>query len=367
MQTSEGTFEGLTWEGASVELADVERELSRLWHETVERSGGADTPVRCSVLNLVVHTSSDADAEQLYETVGRLSSRHPLRAIILSSEPHHTEASLNTTMNVRCADDPASGSRVCCEQVLVEANGEPARRIPGVVRPLLLPDLPVYLWWMGEPPYDAAVFKDLMRPARKLILDTGSFIPQPSTLRRALEISRGENGVCAVTDLSWIRLWRWIETVAQLFDDPALLPHLRGIRRVRVEYAASGEVASPAQAALLAGWLYSRLGQKPAPTELVPVPDAAAPGGTVLSFEMETSHDAETARFSVRVDEEGASASAVARVLVGDETLRERAASVAPRADAELLDIALKGCQRDVQYEEAVAIAAQLLEGEITQ
>ncbi len=369
MQVNEGTYEGLTWEGKYVEIADIERELDRLWCEALAVAEEHQMPVRSSVLNLVVHTSSDADAEQLYETVGRLSSRHPLRAIILSVEPHHQEPSLHTTMRVRCSEDPNTGSKVCCEQVLVEANGEPAKHLRGVVLPLLIPDLPRYLWWMGEPEYDSATFESLITAADKFILDSNSFRPSPATLREALHMSKVSGRVCAVNDVNWIRLWRWLEAVAQLFDDSALHPHLAGIERVRVEYAARpGCEASPAQAALLAGWLFSRLGPKPsASVELVPVEAPRVFQGGVVSFEMQTRRASETATFEVSADKEGEASAAVARVRVNGEARSERPVMVAPRTDAEALDIALEDCQRDISYEEALEIAAQILERETAQ
>lgn len=368
MQVNEGTYEGLTWEGRYVEIADIERELDRLWREATGTTGDGPTPARSSVLNLVVYTSSDADAEQLYETVGRLSSRHPLRAIILSAEEYHQQPSLNTHMDIRCYEDPNSDSKVCCEQVLVEANGEPAKHLPGVVVPLLIPDLPRYLWWMGEPEYDSETFAGLLHAADKLIVDSNSFRPGPEKLRRALQLSRNSSRVCAVNDVNWIRLWRWFEVVAQFFDDPALHPHLSGIQRVRVEYAArAGREASPSQAALLAGWLFSRLGEQPKHVELVPIEAPGVFEGGVRSFEMETRSGTEVASFSVSAHREDPSACALACAVVDGETLLERPAMVAPRTDAEALDIALEGCNRDIPYEEALEMAAQLLEREAAQ
>lgn len=125
MHASENTTQGLTWEGKSVQLGDIERELNRLWEQTTATAQDKSARVRSSVLNLVVYTSSDADAEKLSETVGRLSGRHPSRAIILSAEPQHEEPSLDTAINSYCFEDPGSGAQVCCEQVLIGANGSP--------------------------------------------------------------------------------------------------------------------------------------------------------------------------------------------------------------------------------------------------
>lgn len=366
MHASENTTQGLTWEGKSVQPGDIERELNRLWEQTTATAQDKSARVRSSVLNLVVYTSSDAAAEKLFETVGRLSGRHPSRAIILSAEPHHEQSSLDTSINSYCFEDPGSGAQVCCEQVLVGANGEPANHLRSIVTPLLLPDLPMYLWWMGRPDYDAETFTDLIRFTDKLIIDSNSFAPSGEALRRALQLQRERNRVCAVQDINWIRLLRWFESIARFFDDPALRPHLAGIQRLRVEYAAGRDNASPAQAALLAGWLFSRLGQEPGDVELAAVPAPSVPPGTVVSFELGTLHEDKPASFHLRLKDDDAS-HAHAYAQVGDQRHSERSSLIAPRTEHEALDHALEGCNRDIPYEESLPIAAQLLEREAVQ
>lgn len=360
METSTDALQGQTWEGRSVDLDDIERELNRLWRETTAKAGANADASRANVLNLVVYTTSDADAEALYATVGKLAGRHPMRAIILSAEPHHAEPSLNTRIQTYCPDEPSGGAQPCCEQVLIEANGEPANHLSSVVLPLLVPDLPLYTWWMGEPDDASRTFAELIRPTNKLILDSSSYQPSGDILRRVLEISRGRDGVCAVADLAWVRLWRWFDAIAEFFDEPALRAHLSGIAHVSVEYAAPSGGASTSQAAMLVGWLFSRLGQQPGAVELAPV-SADLPAGSVVAFRMETRHGADTALFEVRL-KEGNPASGQASARVNDRVLAERPAHVAPRADAEILDIVLEGCERDMPYEESLEIAAHLLD-----
>lgn len=358
-------YKGLTWEGKSVEIADIERELNRLWQSNISTAQGRQMPVRASVLNLVVYTTSDADADKLGEMVGRLSGRHPLRAVILSAEPYHAQPSLDTRINSYCFEDPETGSQVCCEQVIVGANGEPANHLTGIVVPLLIPDLPVYLWWMGEPQYESETFTDLIRSAQKLIIDSATFTPTPEAFRQVLAISRSERRTCAVSDLNWMRLWPWLEVVAQFFDHQNLHPHLYGIQSVVVEYAkgSEGEQASPTQAALMAAWLFSRLGEQPDHLQMKPVAAPQIPSGNIASFTMETRHGAETARFVVdQLEDTGLHAKACAQV--GERKMLERVVAITPRSRSEMLDIALEGCSRDLPYEDSLEIAAELLKRE---
>lgn len=367
LEAGSSSNKGSSWTGTSVDLEDIERELNRLWHETAGVDSGGPTPGRASVLNLLVLTCSDTDAEWVNQTVTRLSGRHPLRAIIVSAEPGHPQDSLDTAINTYCYEDPATGNQSCCEQVIIGANGEVANNLTGVITPLLIPDLPVYLWQMGKPQYESEMFQELLRSAQKLIIDSGTHEPTPDSFRRALDLSRSSGQVCAVNDLNWMRLGPWFEVIAQFFDDPALHPHLYGIERVSIEYA-MGEGENPAastQAVLLVGWLFSRLGERPPHVELKPTGAAGAPGGNIISFLMETRHGAETAVFHVARKLDGSPLADV-RARVGEQEVVDRTVMIGESADADMLDVALETCHRDIPYEQALQIAAELLAREAT-
>lgn len=365
MGFAESTYADLSWEGKSVQLDQIEQELHRLREEATV-SAGARLSGQSKVLNLVVFTGQDTDARTLHETVGRVSSRHPMRAIILAVQPDRADSSLDTRIHTYCCQDPATGAQLSCEQLLVVASGEPARHVTGVVEQLLITDLPTYLWWGGEPERASETFSQLMRITKKLILDSNTFTSSPEALRQVAAISEGRSQVCAVTDLNWVRLSRWFEAVAQCFDDPRLRSHLSDIQRVRVEYAGgdTGADAPPTQAALLAGWLFSRLGTSPERVELetsaLPVP-----GGQVTMFELET-HHGEQGWFQVRMKPHDPD-HAVVRAQIAGAPVLEHSAHIGARSDAELLDVSLESCQRDLPYEESLEVAAALLERNIAQ
>ena len=125
--------------------------------------------------------------------------------------------------------------------------------------PLLVPDLPVFLWWTGTPPSDARHLDDLVGLADRLIVDSADFARADRTLPEIASLSRLHVGI---TDLNWARLTHWRELVAQFFDVPAWRPFLDDITGIRVGFAVDmdGRDIHPSQALLLLGWLASRLG-----------------------------------------------------------------------------------------------------------
>jgi glucose-6-phosphate dehydrogenase assembly protein OpcA len=131
---------------------------------------------------------------------------------------------------------------VCAERISI--TGDRAA-LPSAVITLLVADLPVFVWWRGALPDDAdAVLGELVEVAARVIVDSDE-----ADLASA---ARLELRVAGLVDLAWVRTAPWREAIAAMFDgrpQRRALDHLTGI-----------EVTGPRnQAALLAGWLRSRL------------------------------------------------------------------------------------------------------------
>ena len=82
-----------------------------------------------------------------------------------------------------------SGHRVSTERVILHAHGEPARHLASLAAPLLIPDLPVILWWPGRPQFDSPLFDDLCELADRLVVDTDEGFDD-ADLKRLLEVAR---------------------------------------------------------------------------------------------------------------------------------------------------------------------------------
>src|SRR2546423_518424 len=156
---------------------------------------------------------------------------------------------------------PGGAQQVSYEQILIRARGDADRRLVSAVIPLLLPDLPVFLWWTETPPLDVPFFDDLLRLADRLIVDSGDFARPDRALPRLHAVASGGHGRYGVTDFNWTRITPWRELVMQFFDGPASRPFLDAITGIRVGFAvdADGREIHPSQALLLVGWLASRL------------------------------------------------------------------------------------------------------------
>jgi hypothetical protein len=238
----------------------IERELARL-RMNEDGSLGA----RASVLNLIVVTS-EASAPEVSRVVSELSGNYPSRAILMISDPDEGEANveigLSAFCNVRHGMPGSSPTQVCAEQITVHVEGPPAEHLESLAGPLLIPDLPVFLWYTdgsvpGSPGCDG-----MAALADRLILDSGAAGDCDASLRgmAALPV---QDGVPEIGDLQWAALSPWRSLLADLFAPPERARELAKIRRVEILHDMTGEC----QALLLVGWLSSALGWRPKSAE----------------------------------------------------------------------------------------------------
>ena len=134
-----------------------------------------------------------------------------------------------------------------CEAAVLRMQGRLALHAESVVIPLLAPDVPVVTWWHSEPPQRIAndplgVYSD-----RRVTDSAQSSDPIAALHTRAEDYAPGD------TDLAWCRITPWRTLVAGAFDTI----------ESPVTNATVVAPATDPTAALMRGWLGSRLGHLP--------------------------------------------------------------------------------------------------------
>jgi glucose-6-phosphate dehydrogenase assembly protein OpcA len=235
------------WAFEEVAPADIDKTLERQ-----RRSGedGRGARGRASVSNLVVVTRSRAAGQQALAAVERLGPRAPSRCVVLIAEPPEGRQGVRSWARV-VHRRPEAGPEVVWEEVVVQTNVHP-HHLTAVVLPLLLPELPVFTWWVGTPPFADEVFDELTSVTDRLVVDSAAFDDPLGDLPR---LARAASVVeAAVSDCAWGRLTPWRELLAAPFGGPPLREAVDRIRWLRVD------AVEPASGCELVGWFASRLG-----------------------------------------------------------------------------------------------------------
>src|SRR3712207_762620 len=230
-------------------VEQIERELGQL-----RMNEDGTLGLRASVLNLIVVTDEES-AGEITRSVSKLSGQYPARAILLISDPEEAETNLDFRLSAFYNVRGGGGAQVCAEQITIHAEGPPAEHLESLAGPLLVSDLPVFLWYPGPFSPSSPEFTGMAGLADRIILDSAAAGDCGRSLR---EISGllDEPETPAVGDLQWVQLSPWRSLLAELFSSPERSGELQRLRGLEILHAPDGEC----RALLFVGWLASTLG-----------------------------------------------------------------------------------------------------------
>lgn len=372
------------WGAPAASIAALEEDLARARRGRsahVREQVGA--VARAAVVNVVVVATRAVHAERAARTVSDLAMRHPSRAIVVLGERRPDPRAGPSISLYRQTPAIDRFDQVHYEQIMLRTAGDVADRLASVVVPLLVPDLPVFVWWTDTPPIGERHFEDLVSLGDRLVVDSADFARPEATLPELLRVCVHGTGRCALTDLNWPRLTCWRELVAQVFDVPAWSRWLGAIDGLRIGFAvgADGRQIHPSQALLLLGWLASRLGWTGAepisPSEaggylfamrrpdgdrvrvrIRPRYEVGMTAGDLSGVHLEAGAGRRRADFHVRRTATGRHATV--RVEVDGSAVSERNVPLAANDVVELLGEELTILAGDRIYEEALALLLTL-------
>ena len=238
-----------------VDVSKIEKSLADLWRMENENEEFAVT--RAALWNVVAHTSSSDHHAEASETLGRASASVPQRTIVVRADPSAV-ADMSSWISANC-HILGGGKQVCSEQIAIVAGGDHIHRVPPLVRALLLPDMPVAVWWLGDLPNEHEEYvESLLEPADRLIVDSVHF-DSPADISLVARVS--EQTTTTPADLNWVRLEEWRTATASIFDPPHMRERLSTVARLRV-VAATGEeefFGHSVQSLLFASWISGQL------------------------------------------------------------------------------------------------------------
>lgn len=258
---------------ATLDVQSVEQELGELWkRNTDEQSLEEDGAVmRARVLNLLVYVQSETALEEVNQLLSEITSAHPCRVIVMLAEAQSEDQDIEMFVSAHCLSQAGGGGKTLCgEQLTLKARGRYTVELPSAAAPLLVPDLPIFLWWRDAPRLHDQTFAKLSRTADRVVIDSADFRrPYDDVLELAVLLRGRGKEHARISDLNWARLTSWRTLLASFYDVEEYRSSLAAINRVRIEYVPhdfTPEAVAP-KALILAGWLASRLGWRAVPGE----------------------------------------------------------------------------------------------------
>jgi glucose-6-phosphate dehydrogenase assembly protein OpcA len=380
----------LRWSSRARSIAGIEMELARIWSsislDTPNDEGQPERRVaaRSSVMNLVVVAGRGEIGERVASVVEGLTGRHPSRTIIVSPADPDGPTWINAQIEAHCMLPSATAPETCSELVYMTCGGESGQHLSGLVAPLLIHDLPVTVWWPGEPHFESRSAQELLPMADRVIVD-GSAWSGDGISGLAAMCGLPQRFQLEVADFALLRQARWREAIASTFDRSNLLPFLGNLERIEVRYAAAD--GTPGSANIVrplyhVAWLASRLDmsvvspvragagawsgydamlrhdRKRIPVSLRPI-ESSAPRGTTLAVELYARRGRSELVLEVTAYAEGV----VVMASVDDERLPERRFFAPRRREPDLLAMTIDAAGGDRVAREVLSMTARLVDG----
>jgi glucose-6-phosphate dehydrogenase assembly protein OpcA len=248
----------------TLDVEEVERALAELWQETAgsEEVGPDNVVLRARAANLMVVVTEDAALAETQETIRKLAAIHPCRAVVMLADRQGADSDIEMFVSASCPNESRKNAELSCEEITLVAHGQFTSELPSAGVPLLVPDLPVFLWWHDLQRLEDDTFLPLSYAADRLVIDSVDLTAMNLQLDSVEQLfSRQGTEAIAVSDINWARLTSWRALLANFYDVHEYRAALAGLERVRIEYGApAGNTNGIAtQALLIAGWLASRL------------------------------------------------------------------------------------------------------------
>jgi glucose-6-phosphate dehydrogenase assembly protein OpcA len=306
--------------GLPVDIGSIDRELKKLWDDgqgALTRASLVNFAVYCHGSAMAKNTELISKLMRNHACRAILIGVEPALPEIegispsiqepnkeagggRTAAPAGTQAKVQAWINAHCHITREGAKQVCCEQLSFLLEGDAASLVPNIVFSHLDSDLPLYLWWQGDfteicnnvedchpgtsplqtcacavsrdfqagvscqsgadlwPWVDRLFFDslDFSDPLKQFCYLRSCILRQPVTLHAAGAERYSGTERLVLCDLNWGRSLFLRQTIAQIFEAPENLQHLKSVQTVRV--ACSPKFRSTA--ALFAGWILGQLG-----------------------------------------------------------------------------------------------------------
>lgn len=273
----------------AVDVDAIERSLADLWKAEGEASEAAVT--RAALWNVIAHAESDSHRMLAASTLSEVAGAIPQRAIIVHADPR-AEAAMSAWISANCTV-AGQGRQVCSEEITIVASGERRAHVPSLVRALLIPELPVAAWWIGDLPSGRDEYiLDFLDVADRLLIDSHDF-DTIDDLKLVEQISR--SSATAPADLTWARMQDLFTATASIFDPAENRKLLEEIRSITMTVRDDGTFGSRVESLYYAGWLAAQLGWRVDGSAVV------RPSGAEVNFQVEKSSTAGGDRTLVKI------------------------------------------------------------------
>ncbi len=286
----------------TIHPADIESELEKIWD-----SLQGTNKMRACLFNLIIYAKKSQRIGYLNEVAQKIIEKFSCRIIFVIYDETCSNQELRTAVSVMTADE--GKYEITCDLIEVAVCSKDHPRVPFVILPHILPDLPIYLVHADDPSVENPIAEKLEHLADRIIFDSESARNLPAFAKAVL--SHHKRCHADIADLNWARTEGWRGLFASVFKRRDCLDDIRHVNKIEIHYNSQESeyiCHTNIQSIYLQGWLAVQLGwtlknvSKPltfhyqsefGPVEVSLHPDkmAEVSPGRILSIEIDTDRE----------------------------------------------------------------------------
>lgn len=266
--------------------------------------------IKASLFNLIVIANSLQRALHCQELVRLVTEKFPCRVIFVQSDEASQADFFHTEHTIQAVGTGLN--RVCFDQFIIDSSINQLHKVPFLILPHIMPDLPVYILLGHDPTQDRFILPQLQKYANRIVFDCESIdnIQRFSERMQAMTHDTHSDYI----DVNWARTKAWREIMARVFSDKEKLEALNQSKMIQITFVAPStqtQRKNELQAIYLQAWLSAQLGwtllnvekedsflrvsyrqgQTPITISLVPKNTDALEPGAIFSIEVMTHND----------------------------------------------------------------------------
>lgn len=230
---------------------DIRSALHEIWDTFKETN-----KMRACLFNLIIYAKKNQRGEYLNALVEKMIQKFPSRIVFISIDPE-SSGKIETSVDVLTAD--TGKQQIMCDLINIDVSHDKKDKIPFLMLPHILPDLPVYMVHAADPCENDPTGISLETYATRVIYDSEASNSLPQFAKAVLEHHKAKK--CQIADLSWGRIEGW----RQLFIDTLSPEELKEIQEITITYndIESETYRHPKiQSTFIQAWLATQLGWK---------------------------------------------------------------------------------------------------------
>lgn len=241
--------------GLKIPLADIESEFRKIWEHAGDKND-ASMAFRASTLNLIVICNNKDHFNEILDMAPEITKSHPGRIILVLLDPDQETERISANISAFCHPHREDGRQICCELITLETGNDGAKHLSGTLLPLILSDLPVFLYSPDNLVLNSPHFEHLKKSIERVILNAPDIFDSLDSVYKYVDSVIKTSKYSKISDLEWSRLTPWREALARLFDGKEGKQKLTAVSGINIRTGGAGFSST---ALFLAGWMASRL------------------------------------------------------------------------------------------------------------